>query len=287
MLISIFPKAKALPKTKEEKDSEARFVSKPHKPEITKIDTEDDLIETICNNTWSPFIFKEYRVGSGFLSTDVIAFDIDSGMTISEAETQANKLKLTCLCLPSTSHTPEDHRFRLIFPLVRTITNPLEYKATYSKLAEYFSVDPACKDLARFYYGSKMIDGFWLEGDLLVPTRPEKPKKNRVGDFDSRDTVIVGKTIEDLVEALYGEKREKIPESVAYFLEHAPDDLTNEWFVRSNAFLFTLGLQGVKYEQIIKVFYSLYPHDVNSRIEHGVDKIIKEGYNLREEEDEL
>ena len=51
MKISIFPKAKALPKSKEEKNKESKFTSKPHYPELVTVNDEDDLIEVLCNNS--------------------------------------------------------------------------------------------------------------------------------------------------------------------------------------------------------------------------------------------
>lgn len=286
MKLSVFTKGKALPSSKEEKASEARFASKPYKPETREFSTEDELIELVCNHIWSPFIFTEFRRESDFISTDLIAFDIDSGMTISEAENVVNKLGITALCLPSTSHAEDAHRFRLIFPLSRTIRNSEDYRVTYSKLAENFPVDPACKDLSRFYYGSKMTDGFFLEGRLLEPVKaPEKLVNRPRKDFDVTERVTVGETLEELVEELYGEKREKIPEAIADYLENAPDNLDGIWFVTSNRFLFTCGLSGLEENRIKKVFFSLYPHE--ELTDKKVSAIINDGYNSREEEEEL
>ena len=228
-------------------------------------------------------MFKEYRKQDDFLYTDVIAFDIDNGQTIEEAEKAVHRLDISCLCLPSTSHSPELHKFRLIFPLVRSIRNSEEYKTTYSKLAEHFNVDPACKDLARFYYGSKMIDGFWYESKLLEPTVAEKPKKVDLKRFAHKHNVVVGESLEELTITLFDEKRDKIPDNVAYFLENAADGMSGEMYHRSNSFLFTCGLMGCKQENIEAVFYELYPYEVTTKVKYMVDKIIKEGYTAREE----
>ena len=91
MKLSIFPKCKALP-SKEEKGSEARFTSKPYFPEVVEFTTDEDLIEIICNNAWSPSIFQEFRRQDGFLSTDLIVLDIDDKMTIPEAEKVAQDI---------------------------------------------------------------------------------------------------------------------------------------------------------------------------------------------------
>jgi len=280
MKLSIFPKAKALPSTKEEKASEARFVSKPYYPELREFRTEEDLIEIMCNFAYSPITYNGFRREANFEGTDLIVFDIDEGQTIEEAEQVVHKLDIACLCLPSTSHTDAHHKFRLVFPLSRTITKVATYKATYAKLAENFNVDPACKDAARFFFGSRMIAGFWYDADLLDPVAPQKVKKQLKMDFSTKANVVVGESTEELVEALYGEKRDKIPEPIAYFLENAPDNLSGEWFYRSNSFLFTCGLLELEQNVVSEVFFSLYPHD--ELTEKVVDRMINDGYNARE-----
>jgi len=282
MKLSVFPRAKVLPISKEEKSIESLNVSRPNKAVTKEFTTEDDLIEIVTNFTWSPFVFREYRHEDNFISVDVLAFDIDSGMRIEEAEEIVHKLNVTCICLPSTSFTEDEHRFRLIFPLAKTITDKGVYRATYAKYAEYFNVDPSCKDLARFYFGSTLVDGFYYESDLLEPVPPQKPKNSPKMDYDTRERVEVGESLEELVKALYGEPREKIPESIAYFLENAPDNLSGEWFRSSNAFLFTCGLSGLDRERIKQVFFSLYPYE--ELTEKKVAKMIEDGYNEREEE---
>jgi hypothetical protein len=281
MKLSIFPKTKALP-SKDEKGKEARFTSKPYLPEILEFATHEDLIEVICNHAWSPFIFEEYRSQDGFCSADVLAFDIDNGQTIEEAEAMVHKLDIAALCIPSTSHTDDAHRFRLIFPLAKTITKADAYKATYSKVAEYFSVDPACKDVARFFFGGKLVDGFWYEGKLLEPVKPVRVVKAAVERYNSREAVVVGDSIEELVVALFGESRTKIPDCVAHFLENAPDNLDGQWYNSSNSFLFTCGLMGLDKDRITDVFFSLYPHE--ELTERKVSAMIEDGMNAREDE---
>lgn len=227
-------------------------------------------------------MFEEYRSQDGFCSADVLAFDIDHGQTIEEAEAMVHKLDIAALCIPSTSHSDDDHRFRLIFPLSKTITKADVYKATYAKIAEYFHVDPACKDTARFFFGGKLVDGFWFEGKLLDPIKPVRVEKAAVERYNSREAVVVGETIEELVVALFGEPRTKIPDCVAHFLENAPNNLDGQWYHSSNSFLFTCGLMGLEHERITEVFFSLYPHE--ELTERKVSAMIEDGMNARGDE---
>lgn len=282
MKLSTFTKCKALP-TKAEKAAEARFTSKPYLPQVTEVSTVDDLIEVICNFAWSPSLFTEFRRQDSFVSTDFIVLDIDDGMTIDEAEKVVHKLNVCSICLPSTSHTEEAHRFRLIFPLAKTISSSDVFTATMSKVAENFPADPAClNDTSRFYFGGKLVDGFFFDAPLLEPEKvPKKPEKRSVDPQNSRDNTFVAESTEELVTALYGEKRTKVPESIAYFLENAPDNLSGEWYKASNAFLFTCGLSGLDEDRVKEVFFSLYPYE--ELTEKKVDRMIQDGYDEREE----
>lgn len=284
--LSIFKKAKALPEGSSEKNKEARFTSKPYKPEVVTVTNEDDLIDVICNSAWSPSLFDGYRNQSNFISTDFIVLDIDEGMTINKAEDIVKSLNVSCLCLPSTSHKEDWHRFRLIFPLSISISNKDSFIATMDKMYEVFPMaDKSCRtDTARFFFGARMVDGFWHEADLLEPVKPKplEPNKGSYRDFDSVDRVTVTEDIEDVVEALYGAKRERIPEGVDYFIKNAHTGLPGEWWISANKFLFILGLQGVDYDRVAKVFEYLAPEPLDSKDIYLLDRSHREGLEARD-----
>lgn len=282
MKISVFPKAKAHPVNKEEKRRHSFFASNPYSPDTVSVKDQEELIEVIINNTWSPIVFSEFRRESDFISADVIGFDIDEGMEIDEAEAVVQNLDITCLCLPSTSHTDEHHKFRLIFPLSRTIRDIATYKATYAKLAENFPVDPQCHDAARFYFGSKMLDGFWYEGELVEPVA-EKPVNSSRIILDNTVKVVVAEDMEELVEELYGEKREKVPEQVMEWLEGLPTGMPGKWHSTCNTAIFTMGLQNVPFENVEAVFRHLAPDDLDDHDEYVLDRAWNDGYNARED----
>jgi len=284
--LSIFSKAKHLP-SKEEKGREARFTSKPYLPEVVEFVTHQDLIDIICSKVWSPSIFEEYRRQDGFISTDLMVLDIDSGMTIEEAEKVVHRLDVIALCLPTTSHSEEAHRFRLIFPLSKTITKEDSFKSTMEKLAEVFPADPACiGDTGRFYFGSTMDDGFWYShGKLLDPVVPKKVKKATVERYNSREAVIVGDSIEELVVALFKEKRDFIPDCIAYFLENVHTGLHGEFHNAANSFLFTCSLMGCKLEDIEEVFREVCPEELDQHDEYLLNRATQDGYRAREEDE--
>lgn len=286
MKISIFPKAKALPESKEEKSKEAWYTSNPHAPVVVLIDNEDVLIDTLCNYAWSPSIFKGFRNQSNFESTDFMVLDIDNGMTITEAEKLVANMGVACLCLPSTSHTPNNHRFRLVFPLLTTIRSKPVFEATMNKLAEIFPADPSCVgDTARFFFGCKKTDGFWTEGDLLKPEKPVEIQKNiSRNSLDFSDKVEVGEDIEDLVKALYGANKDKIPEQVDYWLRQAPTGLHGEWHNTCNSAIFTLGLQGVDFDTVEEVFRTIAPEELDKHDIYLLERAWNDGNTTRKED---
>lgn len=285
MRLSIFPKAKSHPENKDEKNKNSKFASKPHEAVAVDFDNEEELIEIVCNNAWSAFVFEKYRREDNFISTDLIAFDIDEGQTIEEAESVVEELGLAALCLPSPSHTPEDHRFRLIFPLSRTIKDIDQFKATYAKLAEFFAVDPQCKDACRFYYGSTMKDGFWIDGELFEPVRPVYEPETVFGMNKYRDTIEVLEDVRDVVRALYGDEKSKIPQQVDFFIREAHTGLPGLWHNSANSFIFTLALQGVPFEKVAAVFESLAPDSLDVHDEYLLERAYKDGQKKRTEED--
>lgn len=285
MKLSIFPKCKALPKSKEEKQKNARFTSRPHLPEIVEFKNEDDLIDIITNYSWSPFVFEDFRRQDGFIFTDLAVFDIDDGMTIDQAEKVIEELDITCLCMPSTSHTEDHHRFRLIFPLSKSIRDKDEYKETMMKLGEYFKYDPSClTDTARFYYGSTDEDGFFISGELYTPVKPKPKLSEKFDRTKYADNIEVGEDIKEIVEFLYGTGKEKIPEQIDYFIKEAHTGLPGHWHNSANSFIFTLALQNVEFEKIAAVFEQLAPEALDAHDEYLLERAYKDGQSKREDE---
>ena len=86
----------------------------------------------------------------------VLALDIDSGLTIEAAMADPFIQKHCCLGIPSASHKPDHHKFRLIFALEQPLVGFHNIKAAYIYLQEIFKQsDKSCKDASRFFYGAK------------------------------------------------------------------------------------------------------------------------------------
>lgn len=277
MRLSIFPDAKAHPKSKEEKHEEAKKVSGKHLPKVVEIANDEELTKYVSSFAWSPFIFDGKRAAENFVSTDFLVYDIDEGMTIDECSHIVEALKLCCLCLPSPSHTEENQRFRIILPLARTLTEPEMYIATWQKGAKIFGVvDEQCKDLARYYYGSTTNDGFWLEGDFFQPVIHQPVK---VESFVPSQTTMISVTedLNDFYTKLYGEKREKVPEAVDFFVKNAHTGLSGKWTNSLNSFVFSLTLSGIDDSIIMDVCEQLAPEKLDKNDLGQIKRSIRDG----------
>ena len=296
MRLSIFPHVKALPENREEKQREAKKtgvikdkktkeIIKEYIPEIVEIETDEDLLRCVTSYCWCPSVFTKTRDEEYFKSADFVALDFDGGITIEEVESRVSEAGYAALCVPSTSHTPEFHKFRLIFPLSRSITKLEVFRATILDLMEAFpEADPSCKDGTRFFFGSRADDGFWLEGDLLDPViPPEKPKKGSRRDFDSSIRVKVPLDKKDVITELYGEERESIPEVVDYFIDNAHTGIEGNWTNTLNSLVFTLSLQGIDFDTVYDFVEYYAPDPLDSRDIKTIEKAYSDGEEARED----
>lgn len=284
MKISIFPEAKAHPSSKAEKVKESFKVSKPYLPETVEIADENVLIDYVTKFAWSPFVFSGFRHADNFVSCDFLVYDIDEGLTIDKADEILAGTNYCYLILPSPSHTTENHRFRVIIPLAHSILDFETYDSTWTSGAELLGVvDEQCKDKARYYFGSTDNDGFAdFSRDFLMPVKKTSVPENR-GYVPSQTTMInVSADHEELVQQIYGEKRDKIPEAVDFFLKNASTGLPGGWVCALNSFIFSLSLSGVDEEKIMSICEALFPDPPDSRDLYQIRKAYRDGQKHRE-----
>jgi hypothetical protein len=265
--LSIFPKCKPLCYTKEDKNIFAKYVSFPHEAVTVEANNDDDLIQYITSFAWSPFVYSKYRKSENFISTDMMVLDIDTNLTIGTAEERCNELGYCFLILPTANHSEEKHKFRIIFPLVRTTTSSQEYFATWNYLKSKFpELDKQCSDLARYYFASTLDDGCFVEGKLLEPT---KVIDNSQGVKEWKWVDAKAYEGPDVLEELYGVVPEQIHGSVEFFLKNAHTGLPGEWICSLNECVYTLALQNIDPEKIVSVIKSVAPAPLDKRdIQH-------------------
>ncbi|MGA4047913.1 plasmid replication protein, CyRepA1 family [Ralstonia nicotianae] len=101
-----------------------------------------------------------------FICSDVLAVDIDGGMRLEEALEDPYVRQHAGFVYPTVSHTVDAHRFRMVFALERTITDPQEMRAAYVGLIRRFGGDGSCKDACRLFYGARGCQPIML-GNVL------------------------------------------------------------------------------------------------------------------------
>ena len=133
---------------------------------------------------FSPVLYTEPKRGNDYVECVTLALvDYDDGTTIAEAQERFSTFEF--LLYTSFNHTPEHHRFRLLFPLEKPIAAK-DWDCAWAHLAKLSpGLDESCKDLARIYYlpthrpGAEHIS-FRNEGKLLdLPTIAPVGSRNR------------------------------------------------------------------------------------------------------------
>jgi hypothetical protein len=108
------------------------------------------------------------REQKNFLTTGVVSVDIDGGMALDEALDHPLVRDHAGFVYTTASHTDEDHRFRIVFPLVHQIDDALEVRALQRSLAVRLGGDLAATDPVRISFGNRNAEVFWL-GHALSP----------------------------------------------------------------------------------------------------------------------
>jgi hypothetical protein len=101
------------------------------------------------------------RRGANFLCAGFLALDIDDGLTIEAAEMDPFFQRHACLLYATASHTPDHHRFRVVFELEEPITDRVLMRDALTGLIARFGGDEACKDECRIFFGNPGC--FWKE----------------------------------------------------------------------------------------------------------------------------
>lgn len=98
---------------------------------------------------------RNQRNTQNFIRTGFICVDVDYGFTIGEAM-ETGIVRSYCTILHKTaSHTPDHHRFRLIFQLPRNLDNSSDVRYASRSLVRRLGGDPKTTDPGRMFYGCK------------------------------------------------------------------------------------------------------------------------------------
>lgn len=110
---------------------------------------------------------KGQRKSKNFLCMQVLAVDIDSGLTVEEVLAHPFFQKFGWFIYTTPSHRPEAHRFRIVFLLEQPIETEQRMKRAYSGMVRMFGGDRSCTDASRLFYGSEGCEVYHV--DRVLP----------------------------------------------------------------------------------------------------------------------
>lgn len=128
------------------------------------------LMASEFNYSATSFV-NEYRTSSNALpGQDVVILDFDEGMTLDEAKMKFSAFK--AVIGTTRNHQVSKNgvicdRFRVAIQCSPMSLNVEEYKQMMITVTDIFGSDPACKDMARMYYGNPNADVYETDGTEL------------------------------------------------------------------------------------------------------------------------
>jgi hypothetical protein len=128
------------------------------------------------------------RKADNFLASNVASVDVDYGLAI-EAAHEHPLVKNHALFLYTTvRHTPEAHRFRVVFVLPRTITKAGQMVSIMRTLTRMMGEDRAAVEATRISFGNRRAEIHWMGRQvttefLLSPVVSWRRGRRQQGDF--------------------------------------------------------------------------------------------------------
>jgi hypothetical protein len=139
------------------------------------------------------------RKAANFLCSDVISVDIDGTRRIEDVMRDPIVERYLTIFYTTPSHTPESHRFRLVFALPRTIRSSAEMVAASRSLTLRLSGDHAATDAARVFFGSRGSKPQVFDRAIDESFLDELIEQGRHADqADTKGSAVVGTTVSGL-----------------------------------------------------------------------------------------
>ena len=171
-----------------------------------------DLAESLTRGQTFKPSFLNGKKETDWISQQLFALDFDENTTIEEELNRCKELNiLPVFGYTSFSHTPEHHKFRLVFCTDEAITDyNIAKQLQLSLMSEFNNCDEKCKNLSRLYFGGKSLiyknyDNRINCNEILEKYPIENPLK--VSDTNAQENKPYNnKGINNISILLYGEK---------------------------------------------------------------------------------
>lgn len=174
------------------------------------------LANAVCEKIWSPIIYKDgYRRGDNFLSSEIIALDFDTGVSIDYMTKFVEESDVCGIVATTKSHQvakgdkPPCDRFRVIL-MAEKCTNIDDYKETLSYYIKQFGADKAAKDGARFFYPCKKIYAVSLNGELIEWKKAKPKQKIKPNDLTDYARMLISPRTRKLLTEKYNDGERNI-----------------------------------------------------------------------------
>jgi Origin of replication binding protein len=139
------------------------------------------------------------RRASNFLCSDIISVDIDGTRRIEDVMREPIVERCLTIFYTTPRHTPECHRFRLVFALPRTIESSADMVAASRSLSLRLSGDPASTDAAHLFYGSRGSNPKVFDRAIDASLFDELIEQGRdAGQIVTKRSAITGTTVSRL-----------------------------------------------------------------------------------------
>jgi len=109
-----------------------------------------------------------YRRNDAWQGAELLAVDIDGGSTLQQVF-QLPETSSALLAYPTPNHTPQHHRFRLLFDLPFVERNRQRYAATVRAFIARYGGDSACSDPCRVYFGNSDATVLLIRSGEVLP----------------------------------------------------------------------------------------------------------------------
>lgn len=174
-----------------------------------EVQSIEELHDKVHQYAWSPSTFKDgIRKNKNFLSTELMAIDIDDKLTLQEAKERLYNLKVPFSISTSKNHQQDKggvvaDRFRIIMPLEAPITDRNTYLSTWNhvKNTMFPELDESCKDVARFYFKSsaasqqESFSGSGNKISIIISKNSQKVHQNvEIDSIDDSSPILVTKS---------------------------------------------------------------------------------------------
>ena len=194
--------------------SVSKHYSKSYK--VLSTETMTELAGSITKqDNWTPGVFlQNTRNLKHFKYADVIALDIDGGLTLKDALELFKGYRH--IIATTRSHNKNKNgvtcdRFRVVLQLNRRIFNKAEYTSTYKSLEKMFpQTDPVCSDASRMFYASSTVVSCSNIG-MVVNVVKEKTVQTKVKTNHMQRGLVSRETLRFLMQgAKPGQWNEKL-----------------------------------------------------------------------------